>query len=89
MMYDNTEKLPRAILVAVDTGEYDAETSLLELEELARTAGVEVAATSIQKRPAPDSATVVGSGRLRELTEDLERLEADSRTAREALSACL
>lgn len=39
MMYDNTEKLPRAILVAVDTGEYDAETSLLELEELARTAG--------------------------------------------------
>ena len=34
MMYDNTEKLPRAILVAVDTGEYDAETSLLELEEL-------------------------------------------------------
>ena len=42
MMYDNTEKLPRAILVAVDTGEYDAETSLLELEELARTAGVEV-----------------------------------------------
>ena len=65
MMYDNTEKLPRAILVAVDTGEYDAETSLLELEELARTAGVEVAATSIQKR------------RLRELTEDLERLEAD------------
>ncbi len=77
MMYDNTEKLPRAILVAVDTGEYDAETSLLELEELARTAGVEVAATSIQKRPAPDSATVVGSGRLRELTEDLERLEAD------------
>ena len=36
MMYDNTEKLPRAILVAVDTGEYDAETSLLELEELAR-----------------------------------------------------
>ena len=77
MMYDNTEKLPRAILAAVDTGEYDAETSLLELEELARTAGVEVAATSIQKRPAPDSATVVGSGRLRELTEDLERLEAD------------
>lgn len=53
MMYDNTEKLPRAILVAVDTGEYDAETSLLELEELARTAGVEVAATSIQKRPRP------------------------------------
>ena len=75
MMYDNTEKLPRAILVAVDTGEYDAETSLLELEELARTAGVEVAATSIQKRPAPDSATVVGSGRLRDLTEDLDRLE--------------
>ena len=58
MMYDNTEKLPRAILVGVDTGEYNAEISLLELEELARTAGVEVVATSIQKRPAPDTATV-------------------------------
>ena len=34
MMYDNTEKLPRAILVGVDTGEYNAEISLLELEEL-------------------------------------------------------
>ena len=29
MMYDNTEKLPRAILVGVDTREYDAGTSLL------------------------------------------------------------
>ena len=65
MMYDNTEKLPRAILVGVDTGEYNAEISLLELEELARTAGVEVAATSIQKRPAPDTATVVGSAGCR------------------------
>ena len=36
MMYDNTEKLPRAILVGVDTGEYNAEISLLELEELAQ-----------------------------------------------------
>ena len=77
MMYDNTEKLPRAILVGVDTGEYNAEISLLELEELARTAGVEVVATSIQKRPAPDTATVVGSGRLQELADSLEQLEAD------------
>ena len=35
-------ELETAILAAVDTGEYDADSSLDELEELARTAGAEV-----------------------------------------------
>ena len=56
-MHDTMEKAPRAILVGVDTGEYDAELSLAELEELAATAGVETAATTLQKRPKPDAAT--------------------------------
>lgn len=43
----------RALLIAVDTGEYDAETSLGELSELADTAGAEVAATMIQRRIPP------------------------------------
>ena len=56
----------RALLIAVDTGEYDAETSLGELSELADTAGAEVAATMIQRRDTPDPATCIGAGRLAE-----------------------
>ncbi len=77
-LYDNeTEKLPRAILVTVDTGEFDAEVSLDELEELAKTAGAETAAKIIQKRPSPDTATYIGSGRLDELAAESEALGAD------------
>lgn len=76
-MFENTEKRPRAILIAVDTGEYDIESSLDELTELADTAGVEVVARSVQKRPAPDTATVVGSGRLEEIAQSVQALEAD------------
>ena len=75
-MHDTMEKAPRAILVGVDTGEYDAELSLAELEELAATAGVETAATTLQKRPKPDAATVVGSGRLQDIRASAEELEA-------------
>ncbi len=75
-MTDNTIKeVTRAVLVTTDTGEFDAEQSLDELEELSDTAGVEVAARVIQKRPAQDSATVIGSGRLEELANEIEALE--------------
>ena len=50
---ENTEKEKRperALLAAVDTGEYDADSSLDELEELARTAGAEVIGRLVQKR---------------------------------------
>ena len=53
-----------AILVSLDTGEFDVEISLDELEELARTAGARVTGRLIQKREAPDKATCIGSGRL-------------------------
>ncbi|MBP1562036.1 MAG: GTPase HflX [Oscillospiraceae bacterium] len=75
-MKDNTIiEITRAVLVAADTGEFDAERSLDELEELAATAGVEVAARVVQKRPACDSATVIGSGRLEQLAEETAALE--------------
>lgn len=77
-MTDNTKiEITRAALVAADTGEYDAERSLDELEDLAETAGVEVAARVIQKRPACDSATVIGSGRLEELAGEAAALEVN------------
>ncbi len=75
-MTDNTIKeITRAVLVTADTGEFDAEQSLDELEELSDTAGMEVAARVVQKRPARDSATVIGSGRLEELAGEIEALE--------------
>ena len=48
----------RAILAAADLGEYDAESSMNELEELAKTAGAEVVARIIQRLPAPNPATL-------------------------------
>ena len=41
-LYENLEAPKKAVLAAVDTGEYDVETSLEELRELARTAGYPV-----------------------------------------------
>lgn len=67
----------KAVLITVDTGEFDAELSLKELEELAHTAGAEVVGQVIQKRPSPDTATYIGSGRLAELTAELEALGAE------------
>ena len=67
----------KAIIVTVDTGEFDAELSLGELEELAHTAGAEVVGSVLQKRPSPDTATYIGSGRLEELVPQIEALEAD------------
>ena len=45
----------------------DFEASLAEFEELARSAGAEIAATLIQRRPKPDPATLVGQGKLDEI----------------------
>ena len=50
-MFENEQIQERALLVALDTGEYDAETSLAELGELTQTAGAEPAFTLTQKRP--------------------------------------
>ncbi len=57
----------RALLVGVDTGEYDCEASLQELEALAQTAGAEVVGVVSQRLENPNPATYVGSGRLREI----------------------
>lgn len=68
-MFDNTIKKDRVLLAAVDTGSYDVELSLDELEELTETAGGEVIARVTQKRPSFDSGTCIGSGRLAEMAE--------------------
>lgn len=67
----------RAILAAADLGEYDAEASMKELEELAKTAGAEVVAQIVQKLPAPNPATLLGEGKIQELKETAAQLNAD------------
>lgn len=78
-MYENKiDELPiKTILAAVDTGEFDAESSMNELEELAMTANAEVVGTVIQKKSAYDSATCMGAGRLDELKEQIKMLDAE------------
>ena len=68
----HSNEMPKAILISVDTGEFDAELSIEELSELAVTAGAEPVLKIIQKRPALDSATCVGKGRLLDIKETVE-----------------
>lgn len=65
--YENDQSPERALLLGVDTGEYDCEISLAELEELSRTAGAQVVGTVSQKLPNPNPATYIGSGRMEEV----------------------
>jgi GTP-binding protein HflX len=74
-------KAERAILVGVDFGRtgvrlgaaplqsagMTADESLAELKELLLSAGGEVAAELMQRRPKPDPATLIGSGKVEEL----------------------
>ena len=45
--------------------DWDVEDSLRELKDLAEDAGLEVVDWFVQKRPFPDAATFIGSGRQR------------------------
>lgn len=76
-MFENEARPERALLVSLDTGEYDAEASLAELGELTRSAGADPAFTMMQKRPAPDTATCLGSGMAEEAAALVKREELD------------
>ncbi len=67
------KKAPR--LPGVEPGDAERQ-SLFELEELARSAGGEVAGSVFQMRETPDPATVVGRGKLEEI-----KIEAGMRAA--------
>lgn len=82
-MYENKKENERALLVSVDTGDFDAEVSIDELEELAHTAGADVLGKIIQKKERPEAATFVGAGKLAEIiafcsSQDIDLLIFDS-----------
>ena len=65
-----------AILVSIDFGDSDHSESLTELRLLAETAGVRALAIVEARRQRPDAALFAGSGKVQEIAELVERLEA-------------
>jgi GTPase len=59
----------RGFVLAVLAQGVDADDELAELDELARTAGVEPVARLVQHRASPDPRTYVGKGKLEELKQ--------------------
>ncbi len=77
-MENNIEsKIEQALLISVDTGDFDAEASINELAELAKTAGAEVQGMMLQRRDTPVGATYVGAGRLAEIAQFCRNNDTD------------
>lgn len=76
-MHQNTLTQERALLVAVDKGDYDIDSSLNELEELAATADIQVVGQIVQKRDRTDMATAIGGGKLEEVAQFVEANDID------------
>ena len=82
----NEEKISRALLISVDSGEYDAEASLEELFELVKSAGAEPELSVMHKLDRPESATYLGSGKLKEIAQICDKREIDIIVADSELS---
>lgn len=76
-MISTEERITRALLVSVDTGDYDAQASLDELFELVKSAGADPVCSVSQKLRRPESSTYVGSGKLEEIKELCASQEID------------
>ncbi|MGH3757947.1 GTPase HflX [Actinophytocola sp.] len=73
-------RLERVVLVGVwtDGTAAQSEASLAELARLAETAGSQVLDGLVQRRDRPDPATYVGSGKVRELSDVVAAVGADT-----------
>ena len=70
MIRNSNGRHERAYLMSLDyedQGLAAVEEQMLELSELARTAGVVVVGTDTQRRPKPDPALFLGKGKVEEL----------------------
>ena len=74
-MHSTDEKKEKVILVGVAT---KPNFNFAELNELAKTAGLEVIGELIQNLDAPHRATYLGKGKIEELKELVEQLGADA-----------
>lgn len=77
-LHDNEQAAPlKAVLAAVDTGEYDPDVSLDELEQLAASLDIECVAHVVQKRERLDRASAIGEGKLHEIALFCQNTGAD------------
>ncbi len=70
----------KAVLVGLDLDrphQWPVEESLAELAELVKTAGAQVMTEVVQRRSAPEPATLIGSGKVDELKQVVVDLELD------------
>ena len=67
----------RSVAAARQAQGLDAEASLAEFRELLLSAGGEVAAEVLQRRPRPDPATLIGSGKVEEIAAIAASTNAD------------
>lgn len=85
-MIQTSEKKEKFILVGVETGKDRMEESLSELAELLDTAGGETVGRVIQNLESINKATYVGKGKVEEIREIAEELEADGIVCDDELS---
>lgn len=81
-IHEISEKKEKAVLVGLSAASMDDKErsdrgSMDELSALCETAGLEALAEVIQTRPTPEPKTFIGSGKLNEIKELAQNLEAD------------
>ncbi|MDP2965777.1 MAG: GTPase HflX [Pelolinea sp.] len=89
-LIDTAAKKVKALLVGIEIKDHhqflSTDDSLVELELLANTAGLEVIATEKQKLEAPNPSTYIGKGKVEEIKVLSESLKADMVVFDEELS---
>lgn len=85
-MIQTSEQKEKFILVGVETGKDRMEESLAELNELLDTAGGETVGKIVQNLESINKATYVGKGKVKEIKELTEELQADGIVCDDELS---
>ena len=67
--YYNEQKPQRVLILAADTGEYDASASVDEMKELIKTAGGETVGVIIQQLTSVNAVSFLGTGKIAEAAE--------------------
>lgn len=77
----------KAIIVGLDTGMYlNYDAKMEELKSLCEALNIKVVEKTVQSAPNPNPATFIGSGKLIEISEDADRLEATHIVFQDTLS---
>src|ERR1700675_4954862 len=78
LMIPRSQEPERGFLLAVLAQGADPDQELAEVEELARTAGVEPVGRIVQHRARPAQRTYVGKGKIEQLKEQFSASDAES-----------